>query len=206
MNKESIKSKENQSFRVEGTASAYFNLVLWGCLLCLFYVLHYFAKILTPLETIRPFLFFIFPIGSALTIIYGRKKLKNKPEVIDNTRMLIYCWAGIGLCLSIWLINSEFYNIDIHLACSTLLIGFAALVTGATIKSMKAIVGGVLCILLSTFIPTLVNGFQYHVAAVAVLVSCWIPGILWYSKHFKKQKKTKTAKPESKSEESANNL
>lgn len=195
MNKESINSEENQSFRVEGSDTAYFNLILWGSLLCLFYVLHYFAKILTPLETLRPFLFFIFPIGSALTIIYGLKKLKKTSELLDNTRMLIYCWAGIGVCLSIWSINNEIYNTDIHLTCSTLLIGFAGLVTGATIKCMKAIVGGLLCILLSTFIPSLVSCFQYNVAAVGIGVSCWIPSLLWYSKYFKAGKKTNSKKP-----------
>lgn len=169
-------------------ANAHFFLILWGIILFVFYLTHYFEKTFPALEGIQNFLIVLFPVGVVISILFSKKIDKSDSH---NNRLYIYSWGGAALSMIFWLLNNDIYESNLYLAVTIMLFGLASFITGGVAKFTPAIAGGLLSIALSAIIPSLDLPMQYLVSAVAIFSCSLVPGItiLYQIKSDRKTKK-----------------
>lgn len=159
-------------------ASNYY--IIWGSALFLFYTIQFLAYHFQTqiLANIAGWSMLVYPIGGLLSFLQSKRDKKTETLVPLNEKLYTYAWIGASLSLGTMCIGNAI-NFQETLCIGTLVIfGLINFIIGGMTKFKPLIIGGAISIVLSVAIPHLTLDYKFLIAAIGILSSCLLPGIL----------------------------
>ncbi|MEP2025696.1 MAG: hypothetical protein ABJH98_04120 [Reichenbachiella sp.] len=158
----------------EQSGSFYF--LLWGWVVMVANLGHYFLDKFTSFE--YPFIFWLLTFPAAILAAWHGSRQKNKSQVKTHfSRLYGEVWVAIGICMVLTLLFMSKINFN-HSAIILLLAGAGTYLSGRMLKFRPLIFGAFALWLAGIVCFSLPMTDQYLVGAIGILAGYLIPGYL----------------------------
>lgn len=159
---------------------AQFYFILWGCILCLYFSMHFLAitYFKNYTETFLNWTWVLFPLGGFGSMLNKKSDDKNETAKSHFDRVYFVVFIALSIMYAIVTLISIRFNQHLIIILFPMLIGCAVFITGGITKHSASIIGGALSMPLTIISYNAELNLAYLLAAVAALCACIIPGIL----------------------------
>jgi hypothetical protein len=161
------------------TDDAYYYLLLWGILLVVFFILSFLASFTFPehQKLIQSIAYLVFPVGGVWSFLHSRKSERTEKIKSIHENLYAYVWGGVGLCLGVWTLVTQFKGLESYVPVFILLFGFASFITGGVTKFYPSVFGGVVCVICAA-VANISPVYQCLYGALGILAATVIPGFI----------------------------
>lgn len=175
---DSIRTIEEAINEVKTTKSdASFYYILWGSILLIYFLLHYYINKMPDLKStyLNSFSWLLFPLGGLLSFFNKSKETENYVPLFER----VYFWSFTAFaCLyGVLTFASTYFSSSLSIMLFPLIIGSIVYIVGGITKHTPSIIGGVIGIVFSLFSIMSTTEIQYLIASLTCLSTCIIPGI-----------------------------
>ena len=169
---QSLKQTTNQ----KTGASNYY--IIWGTVLFIFYTIQFLVYHFqtTLLANIAGWSMLVYPIGGLLSFIQSKRDKKTETMVPLNEKL--YTYSGASLTLGTLCIGNIIHFQETLCIGTLIIFGLINFIIGGMTKFKPLIIGGAISIVLSVAIPHLTLDYKFLMAAIGILCTCLVPGIL----------------------------
>ena len=158
---------------------AAFYYVLWGSILCCYFLIQFFIGI--ELTFSGSFLFsfnwILFPIGGLFSYLNKRKDEKNETYVPQLEKVYFFGFTGFAIMYAIFTFASTLFSLPLSIIFFPLISGLTVFVIGGISKHNISIFCGIFSMLLSIISILSNSEIAYLLASIACITSFIIPGI-----------------------------
>ncbi len=164
--------------RVKTNASFYY--LWWGSILLIYYFSNFLllSSFKETGNTISQWLWLIFPLGAVGSIFNKKKDDITETAISKSEKIYFYTFTAFAMMFAVTSMYSLITNTLLSLKFLPMMLGTTVYVTGGITKHKPSIFGGVLSASLTIFSLTADTSLNYLFAAIAVVLSCIIPGLL----------------------------
>ncbi len=161
-----------------------FYFLLWGWLVILASVLHYWFAVAKVIEEPSMAWFLMF-VGAAVSMIHGKRQEKRSSVSHYTDKLYMWMWLSIGVAMLIVIINGQYMNFQI-IPLMLMLAGIGTFVSGAMMR-FKVLQFGAICLwAMSIFAFQLNEVNQLPAMAAGIALGYLLPGYIMKA-NYKKQ-------------------
>ncbi len=158
---------------------AAFYYILWGFILCCYFLIQYLIQIKTELKgsVLDTFNWVLFPFGGIFSYLNKRKDEKNETYVPQLEKVYFFSFTGFAIIHAVLTFSSVFLSLPLSIIFFPLISGLTVYIVGGISKHKIAIFGGLFSMLLSIISITSTVEIECFLASIACITSFIIPGI-----------------------------
>lgn len=171
--------KSLESTKIIKTNASFYYL-WWGSILLIYYFSNFLllSSFKETGNTISQWLWLIFPLGAVGSIFNKKKDDITETAISKSEKTYFYTFTAFAMMFAVTSMYSLITNTLLSLKFLPMMLGTTVYVTGGITKHKPSIFGGVLSVSLTIFSLTADTSLNYLFAAIAVVLSCIIPGLL----------------------------
>ena len=168
----------------EKTGAAFYYLI-WGSFLFAYFFIHYLCIQYQNLNgsLLEQFSWLVFPIGGVFSILRKKNEQHREHMELHYERIYFIAFTGFALAFGIFFSFSVSVSPLLFLTFFPLLSGLTVYIVGGITRHMPSIIGSIAGILCSGFTLLVSVESQFLFAAIAMIVTYVIPGLLMKNKH-----------------------
>jgi len=157
-----------------------FHFLLWGWLVILASVLHYWFAVEAIIEEPQ-MAWIIMPIGAIISTVYGIRQDKRARVTHYTDKLYGWLWMSIGVSMVIIIVNGQYLNFQI-IPLILMVAGIGTFVSGSMMK-VKILQLGAICLWVGSIAAFQFEElYQLPINALSIAIGYLLPGYIMKSK------------------------